>query len=201
MALGIEGWLRPADALKLYEPAYFAPGDVLDLGTYHGLSTHIQSRALLACGEDNRMTSLELDACYAETAATHLFAAPAGRHDILVGDARQSAQMLIAARRRFGFAFVDHSHEYGLVEAACQQLKQLVCRAVSRCSTTSTTRARPAARPMACSRRSRTPLPMAASASGGLMAAPGSTGGCGAGRLPRPARDWRCLRAAGHREG
>ena len=33
----IKGSLRKADALKLYELGYFAPGGVLELGTYHGL--------------------------------------------------------------------------------------------------------------------------------------------------------------------
>src|SRR5438128_632925 len=43
--LGISGWLRREDALKLYELAYFADGPILELGSYHGLSTSILSRA------------------------------------------------------------------------------------------------------------------------------------------------------------
>ncbi len=31
----IEGWLTREDALKLYEIAYFATGDILELGSYH----------------------------------------------------------------------------------------------------------------------------------------------------------------------
>ena len=31
--IGIPGWLLPADACKLYEMAYFAAGDCLELGT------------------------------------------------------------------------------------------------------------------------------------------------------------------------
>jgi hypothetical protein len=37
----IRGWLRREDALKLYEIAYFASGDILELGSFHGLSTSI----------------------------------------------------------------------------------------------------------------------------------------------------------------
>jgi hypothetical protein len=37
--IGVEGWLLPADALKLYELAYFCYGDILELGTYRGLYT------------------------------------------------------------------------------------------------------------------------------------------------------------------
>jgi hypothetical protein len=40
----IDGWLRRADALKLYELAYFAKRDILELGCYHGLSTTILAR-------------------------------------------------------------------------------------------------------------------------------------------------------------
>src|SRR4249920_3794215 len=39
--IGVEGWLLAADALKLYELVYFCGGDVLELGTYRGLSTSI----------------------------------------------------------------------------------------------------------------------------------------------------------------
>lgn len=123
--LGVAGWLRPADALKLYEMAWFSPGDLLEFGTFHGLSTHIQSRALLASGQRASITSLELVPEYAAEAARHL-QAPAASHRFLVGDARESARALIEDGRRFGFAFVDHSHGYDLVEAACQHLKRLV---------------------------------------------------------------------------
>ncbi len=63
--LGIEGWLRPADALKLYELAWFSPGDVLEVGTYHGLSTRVLSHALLTAGIGQALCSLELDPAYA----------------------------------------------------------------------------------------------------------------------------------------
>ena len=33
----IKGWLRRPDALKLYEMGYFVVGDILELGSYHGL--------------------------------------------------------------------------------------------------------------------------------------------------------------------
>ena len=43
--LDISGWLRRDDALKLYELAYFCNGDVMELGTYQGLSTSIMAKA------------------------------------------------------------------------------------------------------------------------------------------------------------
>ncbi len=45
---------------------------------------------------------------------------------MLVGDARELTARLVAEGRRFGFAFVDHSHAYDLVHAACLDLKRLV---------------------------------------------------------------------------
>ncbi|MEP7293513.1 MAG: hypothetical protein ABI835_17135, partial [Chloroflexota bacterium] len=37
----IGGWLQRPDALKLYEMAYFAEGDILEIGSFHGLSTSV----------------------------------------------------------------------------------------------------------------------------------------------------------------
>src|SRR5512139_4237922 len=42
----IQGWLRRDDALKLYEMAYYAKDDILELGSYHGLSTTIMANAI-----------------------------------------------------------------------------------------------------------------------------------------------------------
>jgi hypothetical protein len=43
--LRIDGWLLREDALKLYEMAYFCQEAILELGTYHGLSTYIMAQA------------------------------------------------------------------------------------------------------------------------------------------------------------
>ena len=59
--VGIPGWLRVADALKLYEMAYFSQGQVLEIGAYHGLSTSILALALRNAGRGHTLVSLELD--------------------------------------------------------------------------------------------------------------------------------------------
>src|SRR5437763_6583424 len=46
----VQGFLRPADALTLYELAYFATGDILELGSAWGLSTTILCRAAANAG-------------------------------------------------------------------------------------------------------------------------------------------------------
>lgn len=58
--VGIEGWLRQEDALKLYEMAYFAQGPILELGSYHGLSTSILSLANYNSGLTKEIFSVEL---------------------------------------------------------------------------------------------------------------------------------------------
>ncbi len=52
--LGIDGWLRREDALKLYELAYFAAGPILEIWSYHGLSTSILARAVADSGAEGR---------------------------------------------------------------------------------------------------------------------------------------------------
>ena len=49
--IGFEGWLLPADACKLYELAYFN-GDVLEIGTYRGLSSAVMAHAITNSGAD-----------------------------------------------------------------------------------------------------------------------------------------------------
>lgn len=123
--LGIPGWLRPADALKLYELAYFSDGDVLEIGCYHGLSTRIQTDALRHAGRGRTVTSLELMPEYVAEAERHT-AENAAFRTFVTGDARESCAALRHDGRRFGTAFVDHSHTYELVHAACQDLKHLL---------------------------------------------------------------------------
>src|SRR5678815_268307 len=48
--LPIKGSLRREDAAKLYELAFFARGNVLDIGTNRGLSASILSDALVNSG-------------------------------------------------------------------------------------------------------------------------------------------------------
>lgn len=54
--LDIDGYLTRDEALKLYEIARFARGDILELGTFRGLSTSIIARALHARGTDRLET-------------------------------------------------------------------------------------------------------------------------------------------------
>ena len=123
--IGIPGWLWPADALKLYEMAYYADGDVLEIGSFHGLSTSIQGKALVNAGGGKRILSLELDSANMDETRRHT-APTAQVHEYIVGDAVMSCRALKNRGRTFGFAFVDHAHSYDLVKIAAEDLKTLI---------------------------------------------------------------------------
>lgn len=52
----LAGFLRREDALKLYELSYFATGDILELGSYQGLSTSILAQAVRNSGQSKHTT-------------------------------------------------------------------------------------------------------------------------------------------------
>ena len=125
--IGIPGWLRREDALKLYELAYYSPGDVLELGTYQGLSAAIISTALADAGKGRKLVTIDLSQEFSSNAVVHLSKRRLQRNvTFLVGDATGMCEKLIATGRRFSFVFVDHSHEYGPVAAACRLMGRLI---------------------------------------------------------------------------
>jgi hypothetical protein len=119
----IPGWLRRADALKLYELGYFAIGDVLELGTYHGLSTTILSRANHDGPSRKRLVTVDRDPSLTMAAAGTLGdAGLAEGVELVTGDATAVVSRLAREGRRFDFVFVDHSHEERPVRDVCEQL-------------------------------------------------------------------------------
>jgi len=125
--VGIQGHLRREDALKLYEMAYYATGDILEFGTSFGLSTSILARAVRDAGRDSRIVAMELKQRLAEHARHTLTGLDLSHYiEFMVGDADGSCQKLVDTGRRFHFAFVDHSHTYDDVSKACRRLSQLL---------------------------------------------------------------------------
>jgi predicted O-methyltransferase YrrM len=123
----LSGWLQRADAMKLYEMAYFAGGEILELGCYHGLSTSIMARAVLDSGSGARIESVDLDrGCTKATIATLKHQRLQGIVSVCEGDAVKHVQDLAAAERKFSFVFADHSHAYAPVLGVCQQLQHIV---------------------------------------------------------------------------
>ena len=123
----IPGWLRRADALKLYELAYFARGDVLELGTYCGLSAAILARAARNSPIPKRVESIERKAKRTKAARRNLNSM--GLLDLVTA---RTADATLAVRehaengRQFGFVFIDHSHAYTPVYEVCQMLGHVV---------------------------------------------------------------------------
>jgi predicted O-methyltransferase YrrM len=125
--LGMPGWLRREDALKIYELAYYSPGDILELGTYQGLSTSIISKAIADSGGKKRLVTVDMSPDYSRAAVGYLTERGLdGNVSFFVSDATSFCQKLIAEGRKFSFIFVDHSHEYQPVFEACQLMAQLI---------------------------------------------------------------------------
>lgn len=125
----IFGWLRRADALKLYEMAALCQGDILELGTHQGLSSHIMAQALRSFGDTGkrRIYTVDLDEPCVRQARLNLATEIAeGLVDARLGEAGDVCRSYIAQGKRFGFVFVDHSHYYGPMREVCQLLGQLV---------------------------------------------------------------------------
>lgn len=119
----IPGWLRREDALKLYELAFFANGDVLELGSFHGLSTCIIARAALNSPTPKHVESIDLDpACTKATQKNLRSLGLLGQVTVRSADAAAAVRDYAATERQFGFVFIDHSHAYTPVYEVCQAL-------------------------------------------------------------------------------
>jgi SAM-dependent methyltransferase len=125
--IGIDGWLVPADAYKLYEMAYCCPGDILELGCYRGLSTTVLNQACNANGRNQVIVSIDLDPVALEEARRQVRSQEGGeRAHFFAVDAEASVRDLAKAKRSFGFVFIDHSHEYEHVLGVCLHLYRIV---------------------------------------------------------------------------
>ena len=125
--IGVEGWLLPPDALKLYEMAYFCTGDILELGAYRGLSATVMNRACTDRGSDCKIISIDLDPISVEASRLQLSTqVNSDRALFFVEDGASAIRNLAAIKRRFGFAFIDHSHQYEHVYEVCRILHRVV---------------------------------------------------------------------------
>lgn len=123
--IGIDGWLFPADALKLYELAYFS-GDILELGTYKGLSTTIIAGAVKNSGRSRPIVSVDLDKNLTDLAREGLEARKVGGREnvhLFTADATEAVRNSARENRKYSFVFVDHSHRYEHVKEVCESLK------------------------------------------------------------------------------
>jgi predicted O-methyltransferase YrrM len=125
--IGVEGWLLPADALKLYELVYFCGGDVLELGTYRGLSASVCIQASEAAGLRNVIVSIDLSPDEIERARSNLAGKPGfEKVHFFAVEGGKAVRDLAHAKRMFSFAFIDHSHTYEHVYEVCRSLHRVV---------------------------------------------------------------------------
>jgi predicted O-methyltransferase YrrM len=107
----VPGWLRPEDALKLYELAFFARGPILEIGTYRGKSGTLMAMAARDAGNASIVVTVDVDPEAGRAAARA--AAERGVADRLL-PFRGSAEAFFAANSAFAPALVfvdgDHSH-------------------------------------------------------------------------------------------
>lgn len=120
--IGIDGYLARAEAMKLYELAYFTDGDILELGTFRGLSVSIFARALEDRGSNGRIDTCDIDQASSEIARQTIALRPgADRVTFHVKDAPILMDELSAAGRQYGIVFVDHWHGYDATKAALER--------------------------------------------------------------------------------
>ena len=123
----IPGWLRREDALKLYELAFFAEGDILEVGSYQGLSTAILAQAARDSGRLAHVYALDISPL--AVAATERNLRSLGLHrrvSAICAEARATMEDFAGKGVRFGFAFVDHAHDYRSVVEVCAALADVL---------------------------------------------------------------------------
>ena len=122
----IKGWLRRPDALKLYEMGYFVVGDILELGSYHGLSTCVLSQANHAADCAKHIYSVDLSADNCLKTKESLRATRLDRYvETTCSEASAAVRGFAEEGKRFDFAFIDHSHGYEPVAEVCKLLPRI----------------------------------------------------------------------------
>lgn len=125
--IGIDGYLQKADALKIYELAFFAKGNILELGTYKGLSTSIIAQALFDAGSKSQFETVDIDAAANATAKSNVLARSGGDRVIFnLCDATQFMDKAIALGKTYSFIFIDHWHGYETTYEAAMRAKKLL---------------------------------------------------------------------------
>lgn len=127
--IGIQGWLLPADAGKLYELATYSVGPILEIGTFKGLSTSILAEAVSNSRRPRRIVTVDLNPSNIADAAIGMGERKAqGRENVHFYVNEGGAFVRFAAEQKmtFGFAFIDHSHQFDHVLATITGLPKIL---------------------------------------------------------------------------
>jgi len=123
----ISGSLRRADALKLYEMAYFAKGDIYELGCFQGLSTCIMAQAIQDSSHERKIFTVDINSSNITTTTENLKRNKLMSHvETICDDALIATDKMISENHKFDFVFIDHSHADKDVFNVCQQLDKII---------------------------------------------------------------------------
>lgn len=127
--MGVAGWLLRADALKLYELAYFAGEDALEIGSYQGLSTTIIANALHNSERPGSLYSVDLMPENSQGTREGLERRQVPGREMVKCMLQDGTKFLKRAKevgRRFSFAFIDHAHDYEPMVDCCKLLPHVL---------------------------------------------------------------------------
>jgi predicted O-methyltransferase YrrM len=106
----VPGWLRPEDALKLYELAYYADGPILEIGTYRGKSAVVIASAVRDAGKATRFLSIDVDrSALGAAAATLAERGLADRVTLVHGSSRALFRTIGGLQPALVFVDGDHT--------------------------------------------------------------------------------------------
>lgn len=125
--IGVEGYLQQADALKIYEMAYFCKGNILELGTHKGLSTSIIAQALDDAKNPAFMDTVDIDEPANLLAKRNVGARPGNSHvSFHLQDAAEYMDAAIITNSVYDFIFIDHWHGFEATFDAALRAKKLL---------------------------------------------------------------------------
>lgn len=121
-----KGFLRPADALTLYDIARYTAGTVLEVGSAWGLSATILCLAVKARGH-GKVVSIEIDPAFQRLTGQALRRLGLHRwHEMRGGDGTALLQQAALRGERFSAIFIDHDHGAEASRQACALLPDLL---------------------------------------------------------------------------
>lgn len=106
----VYGYMRKDDALALFDLAFNLPGNVIELGTFMGMSAFIIGQALVSKNSNAEFISIDLDEG-SQQIARERFALERFNIDLINKNANDMLIDYMTIGKEFGLAFVDHSHE------------------------------------------------------------------------------------------
>jgi hypothetical protein len=128
LSLDIEGWLYYQEALKIYELAYFSPSNVLEIGTYKGLSASIILQAIRDSSRGVVLDTVDINTVYVEQAKKNLENKFGEISDINfhLYDGNNLLDIFILENKKYGFIFLDGGHGYKNVYKNAIRLNRLL---------------------------------------------------------------------------